>query len=213
LQSPERIVDLLIMSNRWQWCRRRECRGCKRTPKRFHLSKILAKSLKIWQTLKIWAKMAPKVVWFKKMSPNIYKIAFLVVIPEKIFMICVGENIYTKSLTFRASLRKNLSHPQKWACSYSYDNKASLVSSTNSCYTAPDLGPYTCTKHKQRSINFNLNMHTLGFIYHTGATRWDGARGKKQVWHALVRTWGLSQANVPYWRKCLWHCWDFSAHP
>jgi len=31
--------------------------GCKRTPKRFDLSKIRAKSLKIWaKSLKIWAK-------------------------------------------------------------------------------------------------------------------------------------------------------------
>ena len=26
-----------------------------------------------------------------------------------------------------------------------------------------------------------------------------------------VPTWGLSEANVLYWRKSLWHCWDFSA--
>ena len=25
-----------------------------------------------------------------------------------------------------------------------------------------------------------------------------------------VRTWGLSEANVLYWRKYLWYCWDFS---
>ena len=39
------------------WCRRRGCRGCKRTPKSFDLLKIWAKSLKIWaKSLKIWAK-------------------------------------------------------------------------------------------------------------------------------------------------------------
>jgi len=42
-----------------------------------------------------------------------------------------------------------------------------------------------------------------------GVTRIDGARGKKQLWRPHVRTWGLSEANVLYWRKCLWHCWDF----
>jgi len=26
-------------------------------------------------------------------------------------------------------------------------------------------------------------------------------------------TWCLSEANVRYWRKYLWHCWDFSAPP
>jgi len=42
-----------------QWYR------CKRTPKSFDLSKIRAKSLKMR------AKMAPNVVWFQKIAPNI----------------------------------------------------------------------------------------------------------------------------------------------
>jgi len=41
-----------------------------------------------------------------------------------------------------------------------------------------------------------------------GVTRLDDAWGKKQVWRPHVRTWGLSEANVQYWWKCLWHC-DF----
>jgi len=41
----------------------------------------------------------------------------------------------------------------------------------------------------------------------------DGARSKKQVWHPHVRTWGLSEANALFSKKCLWHCWDFSAPP
>jgi len=44
-----------------------------------------------------------------------------------------------------------------------------------------------------------------------GVTWLDGARGKKQVWHPYVGTWGLSEANVLCWRKYLWQCWDFSA--
>jgi len=40
-------------------------------------------------------------------------------------------------------------------------------------------------------------------------TRLDGAWGKKQVWRPHVWTWGLSEANVLFWKKCLWHCWDF----
>jgi len=44
-----------------------------------------------------------------------------------------------------------------------------------------------------------------------GVTRLDSARGKKQLWRLHVRTWGFSEANSLYWRKCLWHCWDFSA--
>jgi len=29
-----------------------------------------------------------------------------------------------------------------------------------------------------------------------GLTRWDGARGKKQVLRSYIRIWGLSEANV-----------------
>jgi len=46
-----------------------------------------------------------------------------------------------------------------------------------------------------------------------GATRLDGARGHKQAWRPYIRNWGLSEAYVLYWRKYLWHCWDFSAPP
>jgi len=44
-------------------------------------------------------------------------------------------------------------------------------------------------------------------------TRLDGARGKTQVWRRDVRTWGLLKASVLYWRKYLWHCWDFRYPP
>jgi len=58
--------------------------------------------------------------------------------------------------------------------------------------------------------------HTRKY-YTTGTTReqrrnevrWR--RGKNQVWRPHVRTWSLSEANVLYWRKHSWHCWDFSA--
>jgi len=40
-------------------------------------------------------------------------------------------------------------------------------------------------------------------------TRLDGAWGKKQIWCSRVRIWGLSEANVLFWKKCLWHCCDF----
>jgi len=46
-----------------------------------------------------------------------------------------------------------------------------------------------------------------------GVTRLDGARGKKQVRRPRVRTWGLSEANLLFWRKYLWHFWYFSAPP
>jgi len=35
-----------------------------------------------------------------------------------------------------------------------------------------------------------------------GATKWDGARGKKQVWRPHFRTWGLPKANVLHWSSC-----------
>ena len=38
-----------------------------------------------------------------------------------------------------------------------------------------------------------------------------GTRSKFGVWRPNVRTWGLSEANVLYWRKYLWHCCFFSA--
>jgi len=47
----------------------------------------------------------------------------------------------------------------------------------------------------------------------SGAIRLDGSRSKKQVWRPHFRTWSLPEANVLYWKKCLWHCWDFSAPP
>jgi len=42
-----------------------------------------------------------------------------------------------------------------------------------------------------------------------GVTRLGGARSKKKVWRLPVRTWGLSEENVLWWRKYLWHCWAF----
>jgi len=41
-----------------------------------------------------------------------------------------------------------------------------------------------------------------------GVTRLNGAWGKKQVWRLRIRTWGLSEAIVLYWRKYMWHWWD-----
>ena len=60
-----------------------------------------------------------------------------------------------------------------------------------------------------------------------GVTRLDGAQDKKQirrppgrtgaskveVWRPYGQIWVLSKANLLYWRKYLWHCWDFSAPP
>jgi len=50
-------------------------------------------------------------------------------------------------------------------------------------------------------------------LWSKGAIRLDSTWGKKQVWCSNVRNWGLSEANVLYWRKYLWHCWDFLVPP
>ena len=59
---------------------------------------------------------------------------------------------------------------------------------------------------------FATTIWTVG-DWNRGVTRFDGARGKKLVWCPHIRTWGISEANVLYWRKNLWHCWDFPALP
>jgi len=69
-------------------------------------------------------------------------------------------------------------------------------------------------KNGNKRAKIILEISILFFVARytsRGVTRLDGARGKKQVWRPRVRTYGLSEANVLYWRKYLWHCWDFSA--
>jgi len=56
-------------------------------------------------------------------------------------------------------------------------------------------------------------LNGTNLLIDRGVTRLDGARDKKQVWRPHVRTWGLSEEKALYWRKCLWHCWDFLAPP
>ena len=83
-------------------------------------------------------------------------------------MICVGGNAHTKSCpkTFRASLGnsgKNLSHPPKFACSYTYAAKALLLQhmslhrvvsvhvselQTKCCFEPPPLFCVFCTFQK-----------------------------------------------------------------
>jgi len=48
---------------------------------------------------------------------------------------------------------------------------------------------------------------------HKDVPRWDDTRSKKKISRPRVRAKGLLWANVPYWRKNLRHCWDFSAFP
>ena len=46
-----------------------------------------------------------------------------------------------------------------------------------------------------------LDIFSVVDVRSRGVTRLDGARGKKQVWRRHVRNWGLSEANVLYWRQ------------
>jgi len=64
-----------------------------------------------------------------------------------------------------------------------------------------------------QSRNIYFNFLSAEGIDTRGVTRLDGARGKKQVWRPRGRTWGLWEANVLYWRKYLWYCWEFSGAP
>ena len=45
-----------------------------------------------------------------------------------------------------------------------------------------------------------------------GVTRLDGARGKMQVRRPHFWTWGIPEANVLYWKMCVWHCCFLGAH-
>ena len=82
-----------------QWCMRRRCRGCKRTPKSFDLSKIRAEALNIWaKSLKIWAKFL-KIHSYSiraKMATSVCrktnKDLFWEVLPKKVFLKFVREN-------------------------------------------------------------------------------------------------------------------------
>ena len=50
--SEGKWADMSVLQT--QWCRRWGCRGCKFIPKSFDLSKIRAKSLKIWAQM-LWS--------------------------------------------------------------------------------------------------------------------------------------------------------------
>jgi len=76
------------------------------------LSKIRA------QSLKIWAKMVPSVVLTSKNGAQSH---FLEVTPNKAFMIFVGESLLAKHSGKNPGYSgKNPSHPQMFACCYTY---------------------------------------------------------------------------------------------
>jgi len=61
-------------------------------------------------------------------------------------------------------------------------------------------------------FKITLHLKPRGKVCHgqeRNEVRWRPC--KKQVWCHRGRTWALSEANLLYWRKYLWHCWDFSA--
>jgi len=58
-------------------------------------------------------------------------------------------------------------------------------------------------------VNIYICLPDLYTNMYRGVMRLDGTRCIKQVWCPHVWTWALSEANVLYWRKCLWHFWTF----
>ena len=82
---------------------------------------------------------------------------------------------------------------------------------------------HACTNSSEKSKRFILQLAIV--TPSEGVTRLYGARGKYQirrppgrsgapmveVWRPYGQIRVLSKANLLYWRKYLWHCWDFSA--
>ena len=98
--------------------------------------------------------------------------------------------------------------------SRSIRNKEKIL--VQSCYdknksTASTIMSEQATKRDIKTMCRDLRLSGSKAI--RGVTRYDGPRGKKQIWRHHVRTWGLSEANVLHWRKYLWHCWYFSGPP
>ena len=60
-------------------------------------------------------------------------------------------------------------------------------------------------------INFTQFITEFS-VLQPGVQRGQMAPGTRSL-APHVRNWGLSQANVLYWRKYLWYCWDFFAPP
>ena len=60
---------------------------------------------------------------------------------------------------------------------------------------------------------FTLSMPLVcvDWIQRRNEVRWRP--GEKASLAPRVRTWGLSEENLLYLRKYLWHCWEFSAPP
>ena len=86
---------------------------------------------------------------------------------------------------------------------------STFINRTNISYLSPDPNirvPETHTDNPPRAAG----LYSMGWACISWCvTRLDGARGKKQIWRLHVWTWGLSEANVLYWRNYFWHCWDF----
>jgi len=66
-----------------------------------------------------------------------------------------------------------------------------------------NLQTFTSSYCSRRFSACDQGSHCVFFAPRSnGVTRLDGAQGEKQLWRSHVRTWGLSEANVLYWRAC-----------
>jgi len=110
-----------------QWSWRRGCKDCKRTPKSFDL-------LKIWtKAQRIRVKIAPNVVWLKKMAPKVCIKKtwrpFFGGCTKKRSSRSLWDKICSQKLHKKFSgkfgeIRAKSFAPQTFACSYAYDEKA-----------------------------------------------------------------------------------------
>jgi len=60
------------------------------------------------------------------------------------------------------------------------------------------------------TLDIKVEISWKRYIQGRNEVRW---RPGQDVWRPHVRNWGLSGANILYWRRYVWHCWDFSALP
>ena len=93
--------------------------------------------------------------------------------------------------------------------------------------------PFDCKPHKmmKKKLSKLRRINTVYFNFTHLLLRHDAPPKNNRAWRVQgrnevvwrpgqeaslaphVRTWGLWDANVLYWRKYLWHCWNFSTPP
>ena len=95
-----------------------------------------------------------------------------------------------------------------------YHRKIDLTATTQQFITAKISG---CALKQGSKTQSSLRLSNLQRQNEAalirGEMRLHGARDKNLVSRPHVRTWALTEVNLQYWRKYLWHFWDFSVPP